>query len=336
MGLLQDVHDEARRKGYSRRTAIAYASWVRRYVLFHGRMHPRDLGTDEVRGFLVHQAVERHCAAATRNQALSALRFLYTDVLRDAPEGLDELSRAKRDLVLPVVMSREEVLRVLAQVPERRQLPFRLLYGAGLRLGECVALRVKDLDLDRGRLTVRAGKGGKDRTTVLPTSLVPAFEAQLEAVGVQHRRDVDRGAGFVDLPGQLRERSPDAARSLAWQWVFPATRRYTHDATGERRRHHLHPTVLQRTMKRAVELAGLAKAASCHTFRHSFATHLVEDGVDLRTIQALLGHSDLRTTMIYTHVAVDRFDRVTSPVDRLPVEGLPVPAPGVDLDDPGP
>ena len=317
MPLLRDVRDEALRKGFSRRTASAYASWVRRFVVFHDTVHPRELGTDEVRSFLVALAVQRRSSSSTRNQALSALRFLYREVLQEVPDGLDELARARRDQVLPVVLSRDEVGRVLDQVPTARQLPVRLLYGSGLRLGECLALRLKDVDLAGGRIHVRAGKGKKDRITVLPSSLRAALQGQLQAVLALHDQDLARGGGTVALPGAMRHKAPSRARDPGWQWLFPATRRYTDAATGERRRHHLHPSVLQRVVRRAVQRAGVLKAATCHTFRHSFATHLVEEGVDIRTIQSLLGHADLRTTMIYTHVATDRLASVRSPVDRL-------------------
>jgi integron integrase len=318
MALLSDVRNEAQRLGFSRHTASAYAGWVRRYVLFHHRRHPSDLGTDEVRSYLVSLAVDQKAAASTRNQALSALRFLYRHVLRQIPEGLNELERAKGSGLLPVVLSHSEVARVFAQVPAARRLPVQLLYGSGLRLTECLSLRLKDLDLDRKRILVRAGKGRKDRTTLLPDSLLKPMLAQMRTARAVHEDDLALGAGCVVLPAALARKAPYLARTLGWQWLFPATRRYTAKDTGERRRHHFHQSALQRIVRRAVERAGLLKSASCHTFRHSFATHLLEDGVDLRTIQVLLGHADLRTTMIYTHVARDRLARVSSPLDRLP------------------
>jgi len=312
MGLLQDIRDEAHRRGYSPRTADAYARWARRFVIAHGRRHPLELCADDVRAFLVALARDG-LSSSTRNQALAALRFLYREVLRAVPDGLDELSRAKRVSALPVVLSRREVARVLAHVPVSRRLPFLLLYGAGLRLGECLALRLKDVDVDGCRLHVRAGKGAKDRISLLPRAVRPRIVRQVQAVRALHREDLAAGAGFVALPGALGRREPGLAQAPGWQWLFPATSLYWHAETGQRRRHHLHPTVLQRAMKRAVERAGLLTSATCHTLRHCFATHLVEDGVDLRTVQALLGHADARTTMRYTHVAQDRFRSVQSP-----------------------
>jgi integron integrase len=317
MGLLQDVRNEALRKGYSRNTAEAYARWVRRFVLFQDRTHPRELGTDEVRAFLIVLARDGQ-ASSTRNQALAALRFLYRHVLGCVPDGLDDLSGAKKDRLLPVVMSRDEVARVIAAVPSARRLPFLLLYGAGLRLSECLGLRLKDIDLQRGRLHIRGGKGKKDRITLMPHAARALVEEQIRVVQAQHRADLANGTGYVELPGGLARSSPRLAQADGWQWLFPATRHYFDAATGQHRRHHLHPTVLQRAMKRAVEKAGLVKAATCHTFRHSFATHLLERGIEIRSIQALLRHTDLRTTMLYTHIAKDRFAGILSPADDLP------------------
>jgi len=314
--LLQSIRNEVLRKGLSRSTASAYANWVRRFVLFHDKTHPQELGADEVRAFLVSLAVEGH-AASTRNQALAGIRFMYRHVLDDVPEGLDELSGAKKVRALPVVLSREEVSTVIDGVPKKRRLPFLLMYGAGLRINECLSMRLKDVDLHRGRLHIRAAKGKKDRTTLLPRTVRVPIERQIAFVLEQHRGDVALGGGYVELPGKLEGSSPGLARSEGWQWLFPATRPYHHGETGQRRRHHLHATVLQRAMQRAVLKAGILKAATCHTFRHSFATHLVESGVDLRSIQALLGHADLRTTMLYTHIAEDRFAGIRSPADDL-------------------
>jgi len=314
--LLQSVRHEVLRKGFSQATASAYVNWVRRYVIFHDKTHPRELGADEVRAYLVSLAVDGH-SSSSRNQALAGIRFLYRNVLDYVPEGLDDLSGAKKVRALPVVLSREEVSLVIDAVPSKRRLPFVLMYGAGLRISECLSLRLKDLDLGRGRLHIRSAKGKKDRTTLLPRTAKEEVEKQIAFVLCQHKKDVEAGAGYVELPGKLERSSPRLARSESWQWLFPATRPYLHEETGQRRRHHLHATVLQRTMRRAVLKAGVLKAATCHTFRHSFATHLVESGVDLRSIQALLGHSDLRTTMLYTHIAEDRFSAIASPADAL-------------------
>jgi integron integrase len=317
MGLLEEVRAEAVRRNLSPHTSEAYVRWVRRYVVDQGRQHPMHLGTDEVRAFLVALAREEGLSASSRNQALCALRFLYRAVLRQVPEGLEELERARGVRVLPAVLSRSEVSRVLARVSGTKRLPVQMLYGCGLRLTECVSLRVKDIDLERGRVHVRQGKGRKDRITLLPLRLEGALAAQIESSLGLHERDRKEGGGRVVLPGRLEKGSPGLALEPGWQWLFPATRRYRERETGEVRRHHLHQSVLQRTVKRAVRHAGIRKAASCHTFRHSFATHLVEDGVDLRTVQALLGHRDIRTTMIYTHVATARLEGVTSPLDQL-------------------
>ena len=317
MGLLEKVRAEAARRNLSRHTAEAYVRWVRRFVIHHERQHPMDLGTDEVRAFLVALAREEGLSASSRNQALCALRFLYGAVLGQVPEGLEELERARGVGVLPAVLSRSEVARVLARVHGAKRLPVQVLYGCGLRLTECVSLRVKDIDFERGRVHVRQGKGRKDRITLLPRRLVGPFEDQVAQSLALHQRDLQSGGGRVVLPGRLGVRSPSLSNEPGWQWVFPATRRYRERETGEVRRHHLHQSVLQRAVKRAIRQAGIRKAASCHTFRHSFATHLVEGGVDLRTVQALLGHRDIRTTMIYTHVATARLEGVASPLDRL-------------------
>ncbi|TNE91794.1 MAG: integron integrase [Deltaproteobacteria bacterium] len=317
MALLDDVRAEALRRNFSPHTADSYAHWVRRYVLFHQRQHPLELGTDEVRAFLVSLARDEHLSASTRNQALSALRFLYRAVLRIVPDGLEDLERARGVGALPVVLSRGEVARILARMPAAKRLPTQLLYGCGLRLTECLSLRIKDIDTDRRRVHLRHGKGRKDRVTVLPESVIEPLEARIHASLALHERDLEKGAGFVALPGQVGRRSPALALDPRWQWVFPAARHYREARSGELRRHHMHQSVLQRAVRRAVSRSGVRKAATCHTFRHSFATHLVEDGVDLRTVQSLLGHRDLRTTMIYTHVARDRLDRVASPLDRL-------------------
>jgi len=315
--LVDRIREAMRLKRYSRRTEKAYLGWIRRYVLFHGKRHPSSLGAEHMTAFLSRLATEEHVGASTQNQALCALLFLYRDVLGIDLPWLDGIARAKTPQRLPVVLSRGEVARVLRAMRGTPRLMATLLYGSGLRLLECARLRVKDLDFERDQILVRAGKGDKDRVTLLPEAARPSLREQQARVRALHEQDLARGAGWVEVPFGLDRKYPDAPRSLAWHWLFPATRTYLHKETGQLRRHHLHESVLQRAVKDAVREAGIAKHASCHTFRHSFATHLLEDGYDIRTVQELLGHKDLSTTMIYTHVLGRGVSGVRSPVDRL-------------------
>jgi integron integrase len=275
------------------------------------------MGPEEVTQFLSSLATESKVSASTQNQALSALLFLYHDVLRVDLPWLDEVVRAKRPERLPVVLTGEEVARLLAQLRGVVRLMVALMYGSGLRLLECCRLRVKDADFARHQIMVREGKGDKDRVTLLPAALVPELSRHLEWVERQHRRDLENGAGWVELPQAFSRKYPNAGREWPWQWVFPATRTYICRQTGQRRRHHLHESVVQREVKVAVRRAGIPKPASCHSLRHSFATHLLEDGYDIRTVQELLGHKDVSTTMIYTHVLNRGPAAVRSPFDRL-------------------
>jgi integron integrase len=311
------VRAAIRLRHLSPRTEQAYLDWIRRYWPFCGRRDPARFGADQVAAFLSRLATRDHVAAATQNQALAALLFLYRAVLGQDLPWLDGLVRATTPDRLPVVLSRDEVRAVLARVEGAPRLMALLLYGAGLRLLECCRLRVKDVDFDRNQITIRRGKGDKDRATMLPASAKQALRAHLERVRTQHEADLAAGAGWVELPCALSRKLPNAGREWPWQWVFPATRLYTCRDTGQRRRHHLHETVVQNAIRRAVLAAGLGKRATCHTLRHSFATHLLEDGSDIRTVQELLGHKDVRTTMIYTHVLNRGPGGVRSPVDRL-------------------
>jgi integron integrase len=281
------------------------------------RVRPAALGADEVAAFLSDLATRRRVSASTQNQALGALLFLYGEVLGVKLPWLGEIERARRPVRLPTVLSREEVRAVLDRMEGVPRLMASLLYGSGLRLMECCRLRVKDVDLARRQIMVREGKGGRDRATLLPQSLRPALASHLGGVRGQHERDVAAGAGFVALPAAVAAKLPSAGRDWPWQWAFPARRAYRDAATGERRRHHLHETVLQASMREAVLAAGIGKRATCHTLRHSFATHLLEDGYDIRTVQELLGHRDVSTTMIYTHVLDRGPSGVRSPMDRL-------------------
>jgi integron integrase len=314
--LLERVRHAARARHYSPRTEKAYVAWIKRFIVFHGMRHPEAMGEAEISRFLSSLATQGGVSASTLNQALSALLFLYTEVLGRELRWLDNIVYARRPVRLPVVLSRAEVAAVLGHLRGTPWLMASLLYGAGLRLLECCRLRVKDVDLDRGELLVRDGKGRKDRLTLIPGRLAGTLAAHLENVRRLHQWDLRAGAGSVELPHALRAKYPRAAREWPWQWVFPATRLYVDRETGERRRHHLHESVLQRAVKDAVRAAGIPKPASCHTLRHSFATHLLESGYDIRTIQELLGHRDVNTTMVYTHVLRRPGGRgVRSPLD---------------------
>ncbi len=292
-------------------------AWIRRYIVFHGKRHPAEMGAVEVTQFLSSLAQQDHVAASTQNQALSALLFLYRQVLQVEMPWLDNVVRAKRSERLPVVLTREEVRAVIRELQGPPRLMAILLYGAGLRLLECARLRVKDVDFATNQIIVRAGKGDRDRVTMLPAVVKPDLVRHVEMVRRQHEADLRHGAGWVELPWALARKYPNAGREWAWQWVFPATRIYVDRETGQRRRHHLHESVLLRAVKEAVRRAGIAKRATCHTFRHSFATHLLEDNHDIRTVQELLGHRDVSTTMIYTHVLNRGPGGVRSPADRM-------------------
>ena len=305
-----------RRLGLSLRTEEAYVGWVRRFILANGKRHPRELGRREVEAFLTHLAMHGHVAASTQNQALSALLFLYREVLQQELPWMENIRRAKKPERLLVVLSREEVAALLAEMNGVTWLMASLLYGAGLRLMECARLRVQDVDFVRREITVRQGKGGKDRRTMLPAMTVDALQNQLAEARRVHERDLAAGHGAVWLPHALARKYPNAAREWAWQYVFPASSRSTDPRSGIERRHHLDETVLQRAVKQAVRRARITKPATCHTLRHSFATHLIEGGYDIRTVQELLGHKDVSTTQIYTHVLNRGGSGVLSPLDR--------------------
>jgi integron integrase len=315
--LLDRVREALRARHSSRRTEKAYVAWIRRYIVFHGKRHPAEIGAVEVTQFLSSLAVSGHVAASTQNQALSALLFLYRQVLQFEMPWLDHVVRAKRSERLPVVLTRDEVRAVIRKLQGPTRFMAILLYGAGLRLLECARLRVKDVDFATNQIIVRAGKGDRDRVTMLPAAVKTDLVGHLEMVKRQHDADLRHGAGWVELPWALARKYPNAGREWAWQWVFPATRIYVDRETGQRRRHHLHESVLQRAVKDAVRRVGIAKRATCHTFRHSFATHLLEDNHDIRTVQELLGHRDVSTTMIYTHVLNRGPGGVSSPADRM-------------------
>ena len=310
------LRDELSARHYSPRTVTAYVGWYERFVRFHRLRHPDLMGEDEINAFLTDLAVEQRVSSSTQNQALSALLFLYRHVLAREVGDLGSVVRARRPRHVPVVLTRTEVYSVLDHLDGDMWLMASLLYGAGLRLSECLNLRVQDIDLAKHQITVRGGKGGKDRHTMLPDALVEPVRAQLRRAHAVHQRDLAEGWGRVVLPDALARKYPNAASEWRWQWVFPQTRRWRDPATGEQGRHHVHETLLQRAVKNAVVRSGVSKPAGCHTFRHSFATHLLEDGYDIRTIQELLGHASVKTTMIYTHVLNRGGKGVRSPLDR--------------------
>ena len=315
--LLDQVRDRIRVKHYSIRTEQAYLGWVKRFILFHGKRHPLTLGAPDVERFLTHLAVEGKVAASTQNQALAAVLFLYREVLERPLPWLDDLTRAKQPERLPVVLTVGETQLVLAQISGTAGLMVRLLYGTGMRLMECVRLRVKDVDFEKQQITVRDGKGFKDRVTMLPKSLAEALIKHLERGKTLHHEDLAAGHGETYLPFALARKYPNAGRAWGWQYMFPARSVSVDPRSGATRRHHVDEKALQRAMKQAVRDAGLTKLATPHTLRHSFATHLLESGYDIRTIQELLGHKDVATTMIYTHVLNRGGKGVLSPLDRM-------------------
>jgi integron integrase len=314
--LLDKVREAIRVRHYSKRTEQAYVAWIRRFVLATGRRHPRELGGREVEAFLTRLATDKDVAAGTQNQALAAILFLYRDVLGIVLPWMDDVVRAKRPRRIPVVLSREEVARMLALLDGQLWLMAAMLYGTGMRLMECVRLRVKDIDFARTEIVVRDGKGGKDRKVPLPRRLNAPLLAAVERVRLLHLHDSAQGVGDVWLPHALARKYPGAGRELGWQYVFPAPRLSVDPRGGQTRRHHVDESVLQRAVRGARIKAGIEKPATCHTLRHSFATHLLDAGADIRTVQELLGHKDVATTQIYTHVLQRGASGVLSPLDR--------------------
>jgi integron integrase len=315
--LLDQVRNAIRIRHYSIRTEEAYVHWTRAFIRFHGLRHPREMGAREVTAYLSHLATERDVAAATQQQALSALLFLYRHVLETDLPWLNDLVRPKKPARLPMVLNLDEVSRLLTAVRPEHALMARLLYGTGMRLMECLRLRVKDIDFMRREIMIREGKGAKDRVTVLPQSLVTALQVQLTCAREWFDRDRAAGRPGVYLPHALERKYPNAEATWAWFWVFPAAGLSIDPRSGIERRHHAHEKSLQRAMKQATQEAGIAKPVSVHTLRHSFATHLLQSGYDIRTVQELLGHADVSTTMIYTHVLNKGGRGVTSPLDAM-------------------
>jgi len=314
--LLDQVRERCRLKHYSIRTEQRYCDWIRRFILFHDKRHPSEMGKLHIEAFLTDLAVTRNVAASTQNQALAAILFLYKEVLLIELPWLDDVIRAKRPAKLPVVLTDAEAKRLIAQLDGVHHLVAALLYGSGLRLMEAMRLRVKDVDFERLEITVRSGKGNKDRRTMLPETLIELLSAQLSRVRIFHEQDLQNGVGSVYLPYALERKYPNAGHELAWQYVFPAAKPATDPRSGVIRRHHIGAQAFQRAIKAAVRRANINKPATSHSLRHSFATNLLEAGYDIRTVQELLGHADVSTTMIYTHVLNKGGRGVKSPLDN--------------------
>jgi integron integrase len=314
--LLEQVRDRIRTLHYSIRTENAYLTWIRDFIIFHGKRHPAEMGAREIGTFLSHLATKRKVAAATQNQALSALLFLYKEVLKQEVEWVTNVEHAKHSKRLPVVFTKEEVQAVLGHLREEKWLMASLLYGSGLRLMECVRLRVKDVDFAQQQITVREGKGGKDRVTMLPQLLIEPLQRQIQRAKILHKRNIAEGFGQVSLPNALAQKYASAEREWCWQYVFPASKRSLDPRTGRELRHHIAETTLQKAVKSAIRASGINKPGSCHTFRYSFATHLLEARYDIRTIQELPGHADVQTTVSYTHVLNRGGKGVRSPLDN--------------------
>ena len=314
--LLDQVRNKIRVRQYSIRTETAYISWIKRYIYFHNKKHPKDMGRTEIEAFLTHLAVDRNVAASTQNQAFNALLFLYEQVLESDSFKNVKALRAKKPERLPVVLTREEAMLLIRCTKNIYQLMSKILYGSGLRGIECLRLRVKDIDFNMKLINVRNGKGAKDRITMLPVSVIPDLKSHLEYVHSLHKSDLAGELGSVYLPKALAVKYKNADKEWKWQYVFPSATISADPRSGIKRRHHIHLSSLNRALKKASDITGINKQISTHVFRHSFATHLLEDGCDIRTIQELLGHKDVRTTMIYTHVLNKGGLAVRSPLDR--------------------
>jgi integron integrase len=314
--LLEQVSDRIRLKHYSYRTEETYIQWIRRYILFHNKRHPKDMGVPEIEAFLSHLAVEGNVAASTQNQALSAILFLYQQALQQELDSRVDAIRAKRPQHLPTVLTPEEVRAIFTHLSGTHSLIVGILYGSGLRQAECLGLRIKDIDFSQSQILVRSGKGGKDRPVPLPQKLIQPLQNHLRIVQATHQKDLDRGYGQIPLPFALARKYPHEAKQWRWQYVFPAINIKQDDRHDFAYRHALHESGIQKALKQATRQANLTKRVSCHTFRHSFATHLLQNGYDIRTVQELLGHTDVKTTMIYTHVLNRGGRGVVSPLDR--------------------
>jgi integron integrase len=313
--LMEQVSDALRTKHYSYRTEQTYKDWIKRYILYHNKRHPKDMGEEEIRAFIAHLAAERKVAASTSNQALSAILFLYRIVLQRNIQLPPDLSNASRPKRLPAVLTHTEAMQIISHMRGTPRLMAKIMYGSGLRVLECLRLRVKDLDFENHQIIVRGGKGDDDRLTILPESLIPELKHMLQDVKALHQKDLAEGYGETILPNALGVKYRAASKEWAWQFIFPASQRSVDPLTGVIRRHHLDETVPQKAIREAAKRAVIDKQVTPHTFRHSFATHLLQSGYDIRTVQELLGHKDVKTTMIYTHVLQRGGMAVKSPLD---------------------
>ncbi|MBT8392592.1 MAG: integron integrase [Ignavibacteriaceae bacterium] len=314
--LLDKVRTELRSKHYSKRTEAVYTNWIKRFILFNNKRHPRDMGADEIKAFINNLATNHHVSSSTQNQALQSILFLYKHIVKKDIAFIDSISRAKRIKHLPVVFSRNEVLIILNNLSGINKLFVSLLYGTGMRLSEGLRLRIKDIDFEMNQINVRDGKGEKDRITVLPTKLVSEFKAHIRKLNDLHNIDLKKGLGETVLPYALKKKYPNAAKEFGWQYLFPAKSYYYNEKSKKKYRYHIHESVIQKEVKKAIKIAGIIKHGSTHTFRHSFATHLLDSGQDIRTVQELLGHKSIKTTMIYTHV-LKTVMGVRSPLDNI-------------------
>jgi integron integrase len=314
--LLDQVSDAIRLKHYSLRTEQTYKDWIKRYIIFHNKRHPKEMGIQEIQSYLSHLATEKNVAASTQNQALSAILFLYRHVLNIEIEFPTDIVRAQKSKTLPTVLTHQEAIAIINKMDGTPQLMTKILYGSGLRLMECLRLRVKDIDFGNHQIIVRDGKGQDDRFTILPDSLIPDLDLHLQTVALIHQKDLKQGFGQVYLPFALDRKYPNAASEWGWQYIFPALSRSVDPVSKKTMRHHADPSVLQKTIRQAAQKAKINKPVSPHTFRHSFATHLLQNGYDIRTVQELLGHKDVKTTMIYTHVLQRGGLAVKSPLDH--------------------
>ena len=321
--LLGQVRSKLRLKHLAKKTIEAYLRWIKEFILFHGKRHPSEMNTPEVEAFLSYLAEVRNVSASTQNQAFNALLFLYREVLEIELEGRINAIRAKKPKRLPVVLNREEVSRVLACMKGIHRIMASLLYGTGMRLSEVLNLRVKDIDFASALIIVREGKGGKDRAVLLPERLRAALSEQFQVISKQHEMDIERGYGHSDLPNALEKKYSNASKELAWQYLFPSTKIITFKASGNRGRWHIHSTAIQKAVRRASIEARIPKKMSCHSFRHSFATHMLEDGYNIRIVQELLGHKNLETTQIYTHVVNKSLSGIVSPLDKVAIASIP-------------